>query len=148
MRTVMVINPGSAVLDSLLYISTAQVLFTPTRLEELVSASRIQNARLGITGQLLFRDGAFMQWLEGPADAVEKLWRKIRTDERHYAVVTLSEGSIRERHFPESPMGFRNLRDPAVRQLPGFDEFRDTPLSTTEFSSEPARAVRLLALLK
>jgi len=144
----MVIHTSPAVLYSYLYMSTAQVLFTPARLEELLTRSRANNARLGITGILAFRDGAFMQFIEGPQIAVETLFRKLKVDERHYAIVTLAEGPVSHRRFPRSPMDFRNLRDPAVRLVPGFEEFRDTSLTDTEFAYEPARAVRLLRLFQ
>jgi hypothetical protein len=144
----MVLAKRSSVLYSLLYVSTAQVLFTPPRIEELLATSRANNARDHITGLLLFRDGAFMQFIEGPEAAVERVFRKIKADERHFAIETISEGSIPRRRFPGSPMGFCNLRDHAVRQLPGFAEFSDTMLSTAEFASEPERAMQLLRLFE
>lgn len=142
----MVIQTGPGVLYSLLYMSTAQILFTPARLQKLVEQSRANNARDGITGLLVFRDGNFMQILEGPQPAVERLFRKIKADERHYAIVTLNEGPITKRNFPDGSMEFRNLRDPSVRRLPAFAEFADTPLSPTEFSAEPALALSLLKI--
>ena len=144
----MVTTKGSTVLHSVLYVSTAQVLFTPPRMEELLVRSRENNVRHQITGLLLYQDGAFMQFLEGPEAAVERLFRKIRADERHFAIVTISEGAIPCRRFPDCPMGFRNLRDRAVRQLPGFEEFEDTMLSTAEFSQEPDRAMQLLRVFE
>lgn len=144
----MVINSGPAVLYSLLYMSTAQILFTPARIEELLSQSRTNNARLSITGLLIFRDGAFMQLLEGPQAAVEGLFRKIKADERHYAIVTLAEGPIPQRRFPRWSMDFRNLRDPAVRKLPGLHEFDDSVFNASELSTEPALAIQLLKVFQ
>lgn len=144
----MVTTKGSTVLHSVLYVSTAQVLFTPPRLEELLTVSRANNARQQITGLLLYRDGAFMQFLEGPMGEVERLYRKIKTDDRHFAIVTISEGAIPHRLFPDLPMGFHNLRDQAVRQLPGFAEFAETSLSMSEFCDEPDRAMQLLGVFE
>ncbi|EDY19180.1 BLUF domain protein [Chthoniobacter flavus Ellin428] len=144
----MVTTKGSTVLHSVLYVSTAQVLFTAPRMEELLTKSRASNARQQITGLLLYRDGAFMQFLEGPEGAVERLFRKIKADERHFAIVTISEGAIPQRRFPDSPMGFHNLRDHAVRALPGFAEFAETSLSMSEFCDEPGRAMQLLGVFE
>jgi hypothetical protein len=144
----MVTTKGSTVLHSVLYVSTAQVLFTPPRMDELLATSRTNNARQQITGLLLYRDGAFMQFLEGPMGAVERLFRRIKADERHFALVTLSERAIPHRHFPDLPMGFHNLRDQAVRQLPGFAEFAETTLAMSEFCDKPARAMQLLRLFE
>lgn len=144
----MVNTKGSIVLHSVLYVSTAQVLFTPPRMEELLAKARASNARHQVTGLLLFRDGAIMQFLEGPEGAVAGLFRRIRADDRHFAVVTISEGAAPRRRFPDCPMGFRNLRDRAVRRLPGFEEFEDTMLSIVEFGQEPDRAMQLLRLFE
>ena len=135
-------------LYSLLYMSTAQILFTPARMDELLEQSRRNNARAGITGLLVFRDGAFMQLLEGPEQAVQELMRKIRTDERHYAIVTLTEGPIAKRSFPDWSLDYHNLRDPEVRKLPGFEEYADVPLNVAEFSAEPSMALQLLQVFK
>ena len=42
-------------------------------------------------------------------------------------------------------MGFRNLADPALRDLPGYHEFLNVPLNDAEFVARPSRARRLLA---
>jgi hypothetical protein len=128
--------------------STAQILFTPARIEELLHQSRVNNTREGITGLLIFRDGTFMQVLEGPQEAVERLYRKVKADERHYAVVTLFEGPITERRFPRWAMDFRNLRDPDVRKLPGFNEFDGVTFHPGELTTDPGLAFRLLKVFQ
>ncbi len=141
----MVMQNGSAGLYSLLYMSTAQILFTPARIEELLTQSRRNNTLAGITGVLIFRDGTFMQLLEGARDAVEAAFRKIKADERHYAVVTLIEGPIGERRFPKWSMDFRNLRDPEIRKLLEANDFDADAFNSGEIATDPSLAVQLLA---
>jgi len=50
----------------LVYVSSATELFSDTQLENLLLRSRQNNSTLGITGMLLYKDGNFMQCLEGP----------------------------------------------------------------------------------
>ena len=45
-------------------------------------------------------------------------------------------------------MGFRNLSDPALRDIPGYNEFLNTPLSGEEFAGNPTRAQKLLLSFK
>jgi hypothetical protein len=53
-----------------------------------------------------------------------------------------------ERRFPDWSMGFRDLSDPAIRDLPGYSEFMNEPLDSDRFQSEPSRAVRLLEVFR
>ena len=73
----------------------------------ILAASRRNNARDGITG-LLYGDGVrFLQVLEGPQDAVERAYARIRGDGRHRAAVVLSRRAIKEREFGPWDMAAR-----------------------------------------
>ena len=50
------------------------------------------NEPAGVYGVLLYRDGTFLQLLEGPRGAVEETFARIRTDPRHTDVRVLYEG--------------------------------------------------------
>ena len=144
----MVTKNGSAGLFSLLCMSTAQILFTPARMEELLTQSRRNTARDEVTGLLIFRDGTFMQLLEGTREVIETRFRKIKADERHYAVVTLFEGPITERYFPTWSMDYRNLRDPEVRKLQALKDFDTEAFNSGEFATDPSLAVHLLKIFQ
>ena len=55
----------------------------------LIDARRC-NARDGITGALICRDDLYLQLLEGPAAAVEAAYARIRRDDRHIEVRSLT----------------------------------------------------------
>jgi hypothetical protein len=98
----------------------------PPQLADLLKAVREKNERLGVTGLLLYRDGVFLQVLEGERDTVEALYEKIEHDERHRNVLTFHAEPISEREFGEWAMGFRNLSEDdleKVRDLPGYSDF-------------------------
>ncbi len=61
----------------LTYVSTATRPFSKTDLSELMTESHENNARLGLTGMLLYKDGNFMQVLEGEEGDVRALYQKI-----------------------------------------------------------------------
>ena len=133
---------------SLVYVSSAVTPFSPAELADLLSISHKNNASLGITGMLLYKDGNVMQVLEGEQTAVLDLYSKIRRDPRHRGVLTLLQGPVEERQFPAWSMGFRDLRAGDVDATPGYSEFLNTPLTGKEFSSDPTRCQRLLLTFK
>ncbi|HSM42684.1 MAG TPA: BLUF domain-containing protein, partial [Afifellaceae bacterium] len=49
----------------LVYVSAAHHLMGDDELTEILETSRARNAAAGITGMLLYKDGSFMQLLEG-----------------------------------------------------------------------------------
>ena len=97
---------------------------------------------------LLYKDGNFMQALEGEEGAVRALYERIRVDPRHGGVITLLEDHSEERQFPDWFMGFRDLKAPEERDAPAYSEFLNTPLTGQEFSDEPTRAQKLLLTFK
>ena len=96
-------------LTSLVYVSSISRRFVVADLQEILHRSRENNARADITGLLLYRDGQFIQNLEGPEDAVDRLYRKIRSDPRHHRVRTVLRSPLDVRLFADWSMGFRNV---------------------------------------
>lgn len=81
----------------------------------ILTAARRTNESQAITGVMLYNSGYFVQVLEGPSAAVERLFARIRTDPRHHDIVTLSQRTIAARMFPDWAMGFVETEDePAI----------------------------------
>jgi hypothetical protein len=95
-----------SVLLQLVYISSARQPITASICENVLSASRTNNARHGITGLLVAGERRFLQALEGPADAVRSTYARILKDPRHYACVLLGEHYLKRRQFGEWSMGY------------------------------------------
>lgn len=136
-------------LTALIYISSATRLLSPDELRDLLRESRERNERVGISGMLLYKEGNFMQVIEGEGQTVRTLFKKIQSDGRHRGVMRLREERIPEREFPGWFMGFRDLDLMQGREdIPGYSEFMNTPLTGREFSGQPSRAQRLLLTFK
>jgi acylphosphatase len=133
---------------SLIYVSSAVPPLSAADLVSLLKQSREKNARLGVTGMLLYKDGNIMQVLEGPDDAVRQLMATIAADKRHRGVLRLMEWQIEQRHFQDWTMAFQNLSDPGIRNVPGYSEFLDVPLDSGQFRTDPSRAQRLLDVFR
>ena len=129
---------------SLIYVSSAARVFSESELLDLLNRSREKNHRLNITGMLLYKDGNFMQALEGEQEQVRELYGKICGDPRHHGTLVLIQGPEERRQFPDWSMGFvdLNARAPAI---PGVNRFLENGLRATRFSSHPNRARQLLA---
>jgi hypothetical protein len=132
----------------LVYVSSATKLLTEEEMAELLRAAREKNARLGITGLLLYNDGNFIQVLEGPKEAVLKLYETINADPRHKGVTTLTSQAVTERLFPDWSMGFQNVRKLDAANLPGFSAFLDESFAPENFQENPSRVATLLLTFK
>ena len=106
---------------------------------------RTKNARLGITGLLIYRDGAFIQSLEGEEPTVRELYARIQADGRHFQVCTLQAIPMAERQFPDWSMGFKNLDGGNVAAFPGYNPHPIVPGAEDEMSVKASIALRLLA---
>ncbi|MGI8650719.1 MAG: BLUF domain-containing protein [Rubrobacter sp.] len=132
----------------LTYASSATGTFLKEDLALLLAQCRENNSALGITGMLLYKDGNFMQVLEGEEEAVRKLYAKIESDPRHKGTIVFQQGYAEERQFPNWSMGFRDLNSSGVGNIPGYSEFLNTPLTRREFSENPTRSQKLLLTFK
>ena len=72
----------------------------------ILAVSKRNNARVGVTGALLFNAGTFAQVLEGPRAAVEATFERIQRDQRHGDVSVLQCEPVAARGFPNWSMAF------------------------------------------
>jgi len=96
------------------YVSRAATAFDNAQVQSILQAARRRNARLDVTGCLLFSGHCFAQVLEGRQAVVSALARKIAADPRHVGVRVLSEGQRDERDYADWAMGYLydlNLED-------------------------------------
>jgi Sensors of blue-light using FAD. len=85
----------------LIYVGSASKPFSQLELDDLVTKARQNNIRLGITGMLIYKDGNFIQLLEGEEDVVKKLYETIRTDTRLNETTVINESEVAERQFSD-----------------------------------------------
>lgn len=83
--------------------------FDSATLSNILLDARRCNARDSITGALIVRHDLFLQLLEGPPDAVEACYQRIRRDDRHLEITPLLNRTVKTRLFP----GWAMRDDPA-----------------------------------
>lgn len=122
---------------NVVYCSRAGTHVDAATVDNIIAASHRNNPRWGITGMLVFGEGIFFQWLEGPRDSILNLMALLRTDARHTQIIMLSEAEeSRERLFPQWDM-----------ELVEADHIREVLVDALEDDHEPHNAVALTALL-
>ena len=96
----------------LIYRSTCSASFLPNEdLRSLVHQSADHNAEQGITGLLLLSGDQFLQVLEGPDTAVNRLFNRIIRDTRHHDVALIAFEQIGPRYFDDWCMHLVDLFD-------------------------------------
>lgn len=152
MRTIVIYTTsGQQYLQSvhrLVYVSSAVELFSETQLESLLKKCRQNNESAGVTGMLLYKDGNFMQCLEGPKEAVQTLEARIRSDPRHRGMIVLLTQDDVQPEFRQWAMGFKKLDSDTALEVPGYSEFLTVPLTAAQFHSQPSSSLKLLLSFK
>lgn len=132
----------------IVYISTSREAPTAQALDAILTASRRNNAKAGVTGLLLSGGRRFLQVLEGPEAEVKAAFDRIAADPRHFAIVQLSRREVKERQFGDWAMAYNaggeagesaDLRD-VVKTLIGPLADRDLRAQFTGFAEIHARA--------
>ena len=91
-------------LERLSYTSKETEPFGTRDLFDLLNHAREKNARLRLTGHLLYAHGVFTQCIEGPTEALNSLWAALLKDPRHHDVQLLDRSPIDHRSFADWSM--------------------------------------------
>lgn len=133
-------------LISLTYVSFEAYPMTEADLLKILDTAHKFNPSQNITGMLLFRNGYFIQALEGDDAAVDALYEKIAADPRHRNVMLVARESISRRSFGDWAMGFKNLHELDLTQYEDYIDLLKQPFNDQFFAENPSRAKTLLKL--
>ena len=125
-------------IHQIVYGSRVAEPFAKEQLLGLLEQSRRKNQEKRLSGLLLYRDGQFLQVLEGPEKPVKELFAKIRQDPRHHEIEVYFEGQVAGRMFPDWSMGFRDLDDPTLLRNLAYSEFMNQPPEPRQGGSRSA----------
>lgn len=109
------------------YASTSKKLLEQSELVDLLEKSRRNNLDHGVTGMLLYKEGTFLQVIEGETAAVRQLYQNIMRDPLHFDPISILDEPASERSFPNWSMGFLSVsRNPVSPGYTNFLRDRDT----------------------
>lgn len=117
-------------------------------LADLLVRARANNKRKAITGMLLYKDGRFIQLLEGHEEQVRDSFERIRQDDRHTAVELLWLRYAQYRDFPDWTMGFLNADEVDPEALKGFSPFLERDLRYERFIQNSTEVHEMLQAFK
>ena len=110
-------------LSQFIYTSSAKPDITAADVERLLEVARVNNARLAVTGMLLFTSGTFFQVLEGDEATLSRLFNTISADPRHTQVTIIIKEPIAKRAFGDWSMGYAEMGTEDISALPGLNDF-------------------------
>ncbi len=80
-------------------------ILSESELKEILKSAKSNNLDRGITGILVARNGAFLQFLEGDINRVTEVFNRIKKDIRHKNIEVLINESADRMIFPNWAMG-------------------------------------------
>ena len=117
----------------LFYVSAAQGALTPATVQSILHASRRNNARVDVTGCLLFSGRLFAQVLEGAPQQVETLATRIARGPRHGQLRVVASHDTTRRSYGNWSMAYLYSLD-----------LEDQLRGLLDGAAEPERAAALM----
>ena len=136
-------NDAGPAMWSLVYHSRASRPMSETDLDQLQREAAARNRAEGLTGLMIYDEGRFFQWLEGPEASLEKIWSSIQRDPRHGAIDVLGRSPAPIRCFGDWDMRLSTRSLAAAKTHSGFIELPPGLIET--LNRRPHAAAELLA---
>lgn len=133
-------------LTQLIYTSHSVQPMSEAKLAEILVRSIANNCMNNLTGMLLYRDGTFIQLLEGQGERVDAVFRKIQSDSRHERVCLHLRTPCKEREFGNWSMGFSCINDRDLQKLKGYTPFGNGRFNIDALASNPQFCVDILKM--
>ena len=115
----------------IIYLSSATRTMSQADLEDILRTARENNARLGITGMLLYGNKTFIQILEGEEGVVHELVKTIKRDPRHTNFQIVKQKPIEQHEYADWSMGFKRVSGEDFEAVKGLKHFEEKDFNTT-----------------
>lgn len=109
-------------LHAIVYVSSATTLPDSAALRHLLLRARQRNLEHGITGLLMYADGNFMQYIEGPLAPLMHIYQLIRRDPMHHTLIEMFNEAVPEREFCDWAMAYRTETLPSFLQPRSYEQ--------------------------
>lgn len=110
-------------LKYLSYVSEQSHSINQYAIDQLLKKSRKNNETGDITGILIYFEGVFTQFLEGPEQEVNTLYKKITNDKRHHNLRELFSGNSTERFYGDWSMAYKTVDIAEAQEIIGYRPF-------------------------
>jgi hypothetical protein len=135
-------------LRQFLYISHPTASITDADCADIVASARRNNARVGLTGMLLYVPSrAFVQVLEGEPSTITDTLSVMLRDVRHAWPTVLLDHRVDRRAFAGWPMGYRRMTLAELATADGYAGYSVDSLRDDDRSEEGRIALRMMLRL-
>src|SRR5471030_38236 len=93
-------------LNAIVYVSSAVQPVHRDDLDALLARARVRNLAEQVTGLLLYCEGSFIQYLEGPPAALLRIYASINKDPLHHGIIELLNDPVATREFDGWSMAY------------------------------------------
>ena len=107
----------NAPLEFVAYVSSATGILSDNTLEGLLTSAWQRNKEHQVTGVLLFDEGTFFQYFEGPPAGIEEVYGHIKRSTLHTGIIELQRTQLAQREFPRWLMGFTRTPGSSILRL-------------------------------
>ena len=125
------------------YISSQSRTMSKKSVEDFLFQVREKNKHLAITGILLLIQGKFVQYIEGPAEEIDKVYDSISKDKRHTEMILLDSGPLEKRQFTDWSMAYKEVSDKQIKEIVDQNNLNleEVFLKNKDVSNHPVLAV-------
>ncbi|MFD0933394.1 BLUF domain-containing protein [Psychroflexus salinarum] len=125
------------------YMSSQSRIMSKKSIEDFLFEVRDKNKQLAITGILLLIQGKFVQYIEGPAEEIDKVYKSISKDKRHTEMILLDSGNLDDRQFKNWSMAYKEVNDKQIKEIVGEENLNleDAFLSRKDNKNHPVLTV-------
>ena len=93
-------------LRAIVYVSSATRALSQAEIDRLLHSARARNQTEVLGGLLLYCDGNFMQYIEGPREPLLRVYGLIAADPMHGGIVEIFNAPIDAREFEDWSMAY------------------------------------------
>jgi hypothetical protein len=126
------------------YLSQAASSMSDEQVQDILATAHRNNPRAGVTGVLVHMGGLFAQILEGPEQAVLRLYVTIMDDRRHSGCRIVHISPANERMFQKWSMGFIRSAPLEFQHIMDLKAHRHEVVSAKVFSDAMSSFVHAL----
>ena len=126
----------------LVYVSISDLEFDNQDIMNLLDVAREKNSQLDITGMLIYKDGIFMQLLEGKKEVVRNVYdNTIVHDRRHSNCRVILEAEGNERLFRSWTMAYKDVHESEHKLLNNIRPLFELKNQNIDFDNETIMSV-------
>lgn len=126
-------------MKAIVYVSSAVDEISHEKIDHLLTKARERNLEHNLSGLLLFIRGNFMQYLEGPSDALDLVYKIIKADTKHKNLIELMHRPIQSRDFSSWSMAYCTKDRTALIGNHDDQEILSGKLGGSSYKDTPAR---------